>query len=77
MARFIVISDRFLITLPHQEATNGHTYIDRQKIVSVKTSGGSSNEKTLTIRTLDGEALGFLYDETHPEWITLFSWLNK
>ena len=51
--------------------------IDRQKIVSVKTSRVSSDEKIVTIRTLDGKMHSFLYDETHPEWKPLFSWLNK
>ncbi|MDO9204118.1 hypothetical protein [Methylotenera sp.] len=77
MARFIAISDSFLITLPHEEATTGHTYIDKEKILSVKTSGASSDGKIIIIQMQHGEIFRFFYDETHPDWILLFSWLNE
>lgn len=76
MGEFIKISNNFLWSV-EEEPVDGYTYINRQTIVSIEVSGSHSDESICTIKTIDNQKFLFKYEENHPEWIALFSGLNK
>lgn len=80
MSEFIKISNSFRWSIDKDEVIDGFVYINIQSIISIEVYRSNIDEMLCTIKTIDAEVdkgFKFKYEENHPEWVALFSRLNK